>query len=100
MLEFDPATIERAINRPIPQEHEFVFDNPFACVENIKRNLAKKGERAPSAKALRKVKQGFVDSCSDFQTLLKRMTTFPPVDVKVFKELFDAKETIELEVVI
>lgn len=99
MLEFDPATIAQAINRPIPQEHEFVFDNPFACVELLQRSGKRTGQ-PPSAKALRKLKQGFVDSGSEFQTLLKHMTTFPPVDVKVFKELFDAKEAIEQEVVI
>lgn len=45
------------------------------------------------------MKLGFTESNEEFQALLQNMTTFPPIDVKFFKELFDAKASIEQEVV-
>lgn len=98
MLEFDPATIEKVIGRTLPAEQEFVFDNPFACVELLQKSARRTGQPT-SAKALKKLKLGFTESNEEFQALLQNMTTFPPVDVKFFQELFEAKASIEREVV-
>jgi hypothetical protein len=97
-LEFDTANIEKVIGRAIPQEHEFCFDNPYACVELLKKNAARTG-KPMDPKSLKVLKKKFAHSMDEFEELLSHMRKFPRVDIKYFRELFQAKENIEEEVV-
>jgi len=97
-LEFDPVQIEKVIGRPIPEEHQLCFDNPFACVELLKKNAARTG-KAMDSKSLKVLKKRFAESMESFEELLLHMQSFRSVDIKVFKELFVAKQSIEEEVV-
>lgn len=93
-LEFDTRNIEAVIGRPIPESHEFCFDNPYACVELLKKNAAKSG-RPVDAKTMKVQKNKFADTMESFEELLSHMCTFPRIEVARFKELFDAKDKIE-----
>lgn len=95
-VEFDHDALTQFFGAKIPQDRVLYVDNPFALMCNLNKPEVKSNPRL--LKRLQdKVGKAFEEVVEDVEEIMTRVSSFPRISSSYFKELHDAKKTMEKE---